>query len=61
MLFDYDDIDVQICDDDNVFDMVNVGSLGQDIKSRTSAVLNMARLGDLTNEAFKESISLKVD
>jgi hypothetical protein len=52
MSFDYDDIDVQICDDDDVFGMVNVGLLGQDIKSKVSAALNMATLGDLANEAF---------
>ncbi len=41
--------------------MVNVGSLGQDIKSRANVILDTTTLGDLANEAFKEWISLKVD
>jgi hypothetical protein len=56
-----DDIDVQVCDNDDVFCMVNVGSPNQDIESRTSATLNIATPSDLANEAFKELILLKVD
>lgn len=55
------DVDVRVCDDDNVFRMVNVDSLGQDIKSGASAALDMATPGDVVNEGFKEWISLKVD
>jgi hypothetical protein len=58
---DDDDIDVQVCDDDDVFGMVNVGSPSQDIESRASAALNTATPSDLANEAFKEWILLKVD
>jgi len=56
-----DNVDVQVCDDDNVFDMVNIGSPGQNIESGASTALNMVMPGDLANEAFKEWISLKVD
>jgi hypothetical protein len=55
------DVDVQVCDNDNMFDMVNVSSVGQDIESGASAALDRVTLGDLANEAFKEWISLKVD
>jgi hypothetical protein len=55
-----DDIDVQVCDDDDVFGMVNVDSPSQDIESRASAALNTATPSDLVNEAF-EWILLKVD
>jgi len=58
---DNDDVDVQVCDDDNVFNMVNIGSPGQDIESRVSTALNTTTLGDLADKAFKEWISLKVD
>ncbi|CAM6070487.1 unnamed protein product [Sphagnum tenellum] len=58
---DDDDIHVQVCDDDDVFAMVNVGSLSQDIESRASAALNTATPSDLANETFKEWILLKVD
>ncbi|CAM6002938.1 unnamed protein product [Sphagnum balticum] len=56
---DDDDIDVQVCDDDDVFDMVNVGSPSQDIESRASVALNTATPSDLANEDFKEWILLK--
>ncbi len=56
-----DDVDVQVCDDDDVFGMVNVGSFSQDIESRANAILNTTTPGDLANEAFKEWILLKVD
>jgi len=56
-----DDVDVQVCDDDDVFGMVNVGSLSHDIESKASVALNIATLSDLANEAFKEWILLKVD
>ncbi|CAM6008900.1 unnamed protein product [Sphagnum balticum] len=56
-----DDVDVQVCDNENVFNMVNVGSPGQDIESRASAALDTTTPGDLANEAFKEWILLKVD
>jgi hypothetical protein len=58
---DNNDIAVQVCDDDDVFDMVNIGSPGQDIESRVSAALNTTTPGDLADKAFKEWISLKVD
>jgi hypothetical protein len=58
---DDDDVDVQVCNDDNVFGMVNVGSLGQDIESRVSIILNTMTPNDLANEAFKEWILLKMD
>jgi hypothetical protein len=58
---DDDDVDVQVCDDDNVYGMVNIGSLSQDIESRESATLNTTTLSDLADEAFKEWILLKVD
>ncbi len=61
VLLDNDDIDVQVCDDDDVFGMVNVASPGQDIESRASAALNTTTPSDLANEAFKEWILLKVD
>ncbi|CAM6019382.1 unnamed protein product [Sphagnum balticum] len=51
----------QVCDDDDMFDMVNIGSPSQDIKSGANTTLDMAMLGDLVNEAFKEWILLKVD
>ncbi len=54
-------IDVQVCDNDDVFCMVNVGSLNHDIKNGVNVVLNTTTLGDLANKAFKEWISLKVD
>jgi hypothetical protein len=59
--FDDDDVDVQVCDDDDVFSMVNIGSPGQDIESRASATLNTMTPSDLANKAFKEWILLKVD
>jgi len=59
--FDDDDVDVQVCDDDDVFGMVNVGSPSQDIESRASDALNTTIPNDLANEAFKEWILLKVD
>jgi len=52
--FDDDDVDVQVCDNDDVFDMVNVGSPSQDIENRTNAILNIATPSDLANKAFKE-------
>lgn len=55
------DIDVQICGDDDMFSMVNVDSASQDIKSGASVVLDITTPSDLTNEAFKEWILLKVD
>jgi hypothetical protein len=55
------DVDVHVCDDDDVFRMVNVDSFDQDIKSGANAVLDMATPGDVVNEGFKEWISLKVD
>jgi len=58
---DDDDVDVQVYDDDNVFDMVNVGSPSQDIGSRASVALNTTTPSDLANKAFKEWILLKVD
>jgi hypothetical protein len=58
---DDDDVDVQVCDDDDVFGMVNVGSPSQDIESRASDALNTMTPNDLANEAFKEWILLKVD
>jgi len=58
---DDDDVDVQVCDDDDVFGMVNVGSPSQDIESRVNTTLNITIPSDLTNEAFKEWILLKVD
>jgi hypothetical protein len=61
VLLDDDDIDVQVCDDDDVFDMVNIGSTSQDIESRASAAFNTMTPSDLANEAFKEWILLKVD
>jgi hypothetical protein len=51
----------RFCDDDDVFGMVNVGSLGHDIESGVNAVLDIATSSDLANEAFEEWISLKVD
>jgi hypothetical protein len=61
VLLDNVDVDVQVGDDDNVFDMVNVGSPSHDIESRASATLNTTTPSDLVNEAFKEWILLKVD
>ncbi|CAK9278318.1 unnamed protein product [Sphagnum jensenii] len=58
---DDNNIDVQVCDNDDVFSMVNVGLPGQDIESKASTALNTVTLGDLANEAFKEWILLKVD
>ncbi len=58
---DNDNIDVQVCDDDDMLNMVNVGSPGQDIKSGASSALDTMMPNDLANEAFKEWISLKVD
>jgi hypothetical protein len=58
---DDDDVDVQVCDNDDVFGMVNVGSPSQDIESRANATLNTTTPSDLANEAFKEWILLKVD
>ncbi len=55
------DVDVKVCDNDNVFDTVNIGSPGQDIESGANVVLDMTTSSDLANEAFKEWISLKVD
>jgi hypothetical protein len=55
------DVDVQVCDDDDVFGMVNVGWLGQDIESGANVVLDTTMSGDLVNKAFKEWILLKVD
>jgi len=56
---DNDDVDVQVCDDHDVF--VNDGSPSQDIESSASNVLNTTTPNDLANEAFKEWILLKVD
>jgi len=58
---DDDDVDVQVCDDDDVFSMVNVGSPSQDIESKANVVLNTTTPSDLVNKAFKEWILLKVD
>jgi hypothetical protein len=58
---DNDDLNVQVCDDDDVFGMVNVGSPSQDIESRVNAALNTTTPSDLANEAFKKWILLKVD
>ncbi|CAM6077198.1 unnamed protein product [Sphagnum tenellum] len=58
---DDNDVDVQVCDDDDVFGMVNVGSPSEDIESRISVVFNTTIPSDLANEAFKEWILLKVD
>jgi hypothetical protein len=55
------EVDVQVCDDDDVFGMVNFSSPSQDIKSGASTAFDTATSGDLANEAFKEWISLKVD
>jgi hypothetical protein len=54
-----DDVDVHVCDD--VFGMVNIGSLDQNIESGVSADFDMVTSGDLVNEVFKEWILLKVD
>jgi len=56
-----DDVDVQVCDDDNVFGMVNVSSPDQDIESKTNVALNTMTPNDLAKEVFKEWILLKVD
>ncbi len=58
---DDDDVDVQVCDNDNMFGMVNISSPDQDIKSGTNIAFDMATPSDLANEAFKGWISLKVD
>jgi hypothetical protein len=58
---DNNDVDVQVCDDDDMFGMVNVDLLDQDIESGTSATLDTTTPCDLENEVFKEWISLKVD
>ncbi len=39
-----DDVDVQVCDDDDVLNMVNIGSPGRDIESKTSTALNTTTL-----------------
>ncbi|CAK9237295.1 unnamed protein product [Sphagnum troendelagicum] len=41
---DDNNIDVQVCDNDDVFSMVNVGLPGQDIESKTSTALNTVTL-----------------
>ncbi len=56
-----DNVDVHVCDDDDVFGMVNVGSHDQDIENVASAVLDTMMSGDLANKAFKEWILMKVD
>jgi hypothetical protein len=61
VLLDDDNIDVQVCDDDDMFGMVNVNSPSQDIESKASTDLNIMTSNDLANEAFKEWISFKVD
>ena len=48
------DDDVQVCDDDDVFGMVGVGSPGQDIESGQSAALDTATPTDMANMIFKE-------
>ena len=58
---DDDNVDVQVCDDDNVLGMVNISSPSQDIEGGDSAALDTTILVDLANKAFKEWISLKVD
>jgi hypothetical protein len=58
---DDDDVDVQVCNNDDVFGMVNVGSPSQDIESRANTTLNTMTPSDLANEALKEWILLKVD
>jgi hypothetical protein len=58
---DDDDVDVQVCDDDDVFGMVNVGSPSQDIESRANVALNTTTPNGLANKTFKEWILLKVD
>jgi len=58
---DDNNFDVQVCDDDDVFGMVNVGLPGQDIKNGVSVIFNTIMPGDFANETFKEWILLKVD
>jgi hypothetical protein len=58
---DNDNIDVHVCDNDDMFGMVNIYSPDQDIKIGTNTTLDMATLNDLANEAFKGWNSLKVD
>jgi hypothetical protein len=55
------DVDVHVCDDDEVFDMVSVGLPNQDIKSGAGVTLDTMTSSDLADKAFKEWISLKVD
>ncbi|CAM6062810.1 unnamed protein product [Sphagnum tenellum] len=59
--FNDDDVDVQVCDDDDVFGMVTIGSPSHETESRKNVVLNTATPSDLANETFKEWILLKVD
>ncbi len=56
-----DDVDVQVCDNADMFGMVNISLPDQDIESKMSIILNTATPGDLANGAFKEWTSLKVD
>ncbi|CAK9857763.1 unnamed protein product [Sphagnum jensenii] len=58
---DNNDIDVQVCDHEDTFGMVNVNFPSQDIKNGMNATLDTTTLDDLANEAFKEWILLKVD
>ncbi|CAM6070986.1 unnamed protein product [Sphagnum tenellum] len=50
---DDNDIDVQVCDHEDMFGMVNVNFLGQDIKNAMNAALDMATPSDLANEASR--------
>jgi hypothetical protein len=61
---DDNNVDVQVCDNEDVFNMVNVGSPSQDIEERNERCSqhdDMTTPSDLANEAFKEWILLKVD
>ncbi|CAK9861089.1 unnamed protein product [Sphagnum jensenii] len=55
-----DDIDVQVCDDDDVFDMVNNGLLGQDIETKNLGNAKFEMLLILVfNKAFIEGMESK--
>jgi hypothetical protein len=56
-----DNVGVQVCDNEKMFSMVNVNSPNQDIDNGASVAFNTVTPNDLTNEAFKEWILLKVD
>jgi hypothetical protein len=58
---DDDNVDVHVCDNDDMFGMVNICSPDQDIKTGANPTLDMATLSDLANEAFKGWNSLKVN